>query len=67
MVYNYQSALSSPPSSSAASQTMSQTSLSTAIAPPTPPVFAGNDMFYIIIALSVLIRVIVSPPDPRQK
>jgi hypothetical protein len=30
-------------------------------------VFAGNDMFYIIIALSVLIRVIVSPPDPRQK
>ncbi|KAM3101098.1 hypothetical protein ACKFKF_09800 [Phormidesmis sp. 146-12] len=67
MVFNCQFTLSSPASSSTASQTISQTSPSAAIAPPTPPVFSGNDMFYIIIALSVLIRVIVNPPDQRQK
>jgi hypothetical protein len=46
---------------------MSQMNPGAAIPPPTPPTVAGTDVFYIIIALSVLVRVIVSPPDQRQK
>ncbi|GEM_PF-1951884 len=70
MVHDRQFALSSPQASSTTSQTsqpIRQTSPSDSIALPTPPPFSGTDAFYIIIAISVLVRVIVSPPDKLQK
>ena len=67
MVHACQFVLAPPPSSSTTNQTMSQMNPGAAIPPPTSPTVAGTDVFYIIIALSVLVRVIVSPPNQRQK
>ena len=61
MLLNCQSALSSPSASATTRQTLHQPSPTNDMAPPTPPAFSGPDMFYIIMALSVLARVIVSP------
>jgi hypothetical protein len=60
MVLNCQFALSSAPASAPTRPTIHQPS-SPNITPPTPPAFSGPDMFYTIMALSVLVRVIVSP------
>lgn len=64
MDHNY---VSLPRSTSPISPTLSQPSLNVPIAPPTPPSVAGSDGFYLIIALAVLIRVIVSSPNQPQK
>lgn len=65
MVYNSQSSF--PLSSSTTSQTISQSSSDVPVASPTRSSFSGTDVFYIILAISVLVRVIVSPPDQSQK
>ena len=54
-----------PRSTSPASPALSQASPNLSIAPPTPPSVAGSDGFYLIIALAVLIRVIVNPPNQK--
>jgi hypothetical protein len=67
MVHAYQFNVSSPQSPLTTNQTRSQTNPGVFIAPPLPPIFSGTDVFYIILALSVLVRVIVSLPDKLQK
>jgi len=67
MLHACQFTLASPPLASTASQTSSQNNPSTPITPPPLPAFSGADGFYIIMAIAVLVRVIVSPPDKLRK
>ncbi len=67
MLHACQFTLASPPSASTVGQTSSQNNPSTPITPLPLSAFSGADGFYIIMAIAVLVRVIVSPPDKLQK
>jgi hypothetical protein len=56
-----------PPFPATPTQTISQSCSPTAISPPLLPPFSSNEVYCLMIAISILRRAIVYPPDKRQK